>query len=122
MRIAMIDDEWAFLEIISLLLRKKGYDLFSFGDPQEFLEWLSDEKNKCPDLIITDLMMPYCTGSQMLEIIRSGKRCQGVPAILISSMEETQIDRRLFARFVPKSKIMMELASAIDQTAGAGDG
>ena len=114
--IVIVDDEWAFLEIITILLRRKGYELFPFGDPKEFLEWISDENNECPDLIITDFMMPYHTGSGLLEIIRSGKRCRDVPAILISSMENIPLDKRLFNRFIPKSKIFTELTYAVDQS------
>jgi CheY-like chemotaxis protein len=116
MKIVLVDDEWAFLEIVSYLLRKKGYELLPFGDSKECLEWLSDSKNECPTLIITDLMMPYHTGTELLQIIRSGNRCQKTPAILISSMENIHFDKQLFSRFVPKSNILAELPSAVEQS------
>ena len=118
MMIMMVDDDWAFLEILSYLMKKKGYQICTFDDPRECLKWFSDENNKCPDLIISDFMMPYYTGSELLDKIRSGNRCRLIPAVLISSIENMQIDNRLFSKFVRKSNILTELDSVVDQTIG----
>ncbi len=52
--IAIIDDDPDIIEATSLVLKSKGYDVISAGDPDEGFRIVAENN---PDLIILDVMM-----------------------------------------------------------------
>ncbi|MBU1096082.1 MAG: response regulator [Ignavibacteriae bacterium HGW-Ignavibacteriae-2] len=52
--IAIIDDDPDIIEASTLVLKSKGYDIISAGDPEEGYRIVSENK---PQLIILDVMM-----------------------------------------------------------------
>ena len=51
-------------------------------------------KNRCPDLIVTDLMMPLVSGLDLIRMIREDEELQGTPVILLTAKadEDTRIE------------------------------
>jgi len=79
--ILIIEDDKIIKGIIEFLLKKQGFNIVSAGDGMEGIEKI-DSSN--PDLIITDVMMPFKSG---LEIIAYSKnRNPNVPIVIISSL------------------------------------
>jgi DNA-binding response OmpR family regulator len=80
MKILIAEDEPIMLKTISLRLKKDGYTVIATDNGRDALEQFSKEN---PDLIITDIMMPYVSG---LEIISKVKEKGKTPIIILSSM------------------------------------
>ena len=78
------DDQRAFL---ALLLRREGFEVWEASDGAELLELLRDARERgeleSVALIVSDIMMPNCTGFDALRMLRS--ECFGMPVVLVSA-------------------------------------
>jgi DNA-binding response OmpR family regulator len=78
-KIIIIDDEKSFCELLSFVLKKEGFEVKYYIDPQEALLNIVSDK---PNLIILDLAMPVLNGFSLLEHLK--KDLQEIhPKILI---------------------------------------
>lgn len=81
MTILVAEDETMMLKTIELRLKKDGYTVQTAKDGQEALDKLAET---APDLVITDMMMPYATG---MDVIRKSKVLfPYTPVIILSAM------------------------------------
>jgi DNA-binding NtrC family response regulator len=58
-RVFVVDDETTIASTIALILNSVGYDATPFTDP---LDALYAAEVNCPDLLLTDVMMPQLNG------------------------------------------------------------
>ncbi len=71
-RILIVDDLQANVEVLEGLLEMEGYtDVKSITDPRETMDLV---KSWDPELILLDLMMPYLSGYQVLDLIKKHKK------------------------------------------------
>ena len=61
-RIFVIDDEAVIAETLAVILRQNGLDARAFTDP---LEALHVARSIAPDLIISDVIMPELSGTEL---------------------------------------------------------
>lgn len=89
-KILIADDENDILEIITYNLQREGYEVYTARDGNEALE---KAKALVPDLIILDIMMPYKTGIEVCEILRSQPLYNNTFIIFLTALndETTQI-------------------------------
>ena len=78
-RILIVEDDAGLREIGKCLLESQGYEVHVAGDGFEALIAL---KRSLPDLIISDLNMPYMSGFELLSVVR--RRFPSIPVIVIS--------------------------------------
>jgi len=68
--------------VLALKLRGAGYTVETAGDGEEGYELA---RQLVPDLIITDLQMPYLTGLEMCQKLRAAPETANVPALLLTA-------------------------------------
>lgn len=87
MKILVAEDEMIMLKTIELRLKKDGHEITTCSDGREAIKKI-EEIN--PDLIITDIMMPFASG---LEIIETVKRKSGnrIKIIVLSAMGQENV-------------------------------
>jgi sigma-B regulation protein RsbU (phosphoserine phosphatase) len=90
-RILVVDDNLFNRELLSRHLERQGHEVRAAGDGLAALELLRSEPF---DVAIIDVMMPGMNGYQLLERMRAEEPLKGVHAIVISSLEDTQIIAR----------------------------
>lgn len=85
-KILIIDDEKSFCELLSFILKKEGFEVYYFNDPQEAL--LKVVEN-IPDLILLDIAMPKLDGFDLLVKLKKdlGTRCP--PVIFLTNLQYT---------------------------------
>jgi DNA-binding response OmpR family regulator len=83
-----VDDEPSIREVVSLYLKRSGYQVRTAADGQEALDMLAREDF---DLVVLDLMMPKVDG---LEITRQLRTDRDTPIIMLTARSE-EIDRIL---------------------------
>src|ERR1035438_2212261 len=66
-RIFVVDDERSIADTLAVILRKSGYEARAFYDAQSALEQI---ESGCPELVITDVVMPGMSGVEMAILIR----------------------------------------------------
>jgi len=81
-RILVVDDEPHITHVLALKLRGAGYTVETAGDGEEGFEMA---RQTVPDLIITDLQMPYLTGLEMCQKLRSNAETAEIPALLLTA-------------------------------------
>jgi len=85
-KILVVEDEPSIREVLSLYLRRAGYQVTVVGDGREALAALSSQM---PDLVVLDLMLPEVDG---LEITRWLRERGDTPVIMLTA-RRTEQDR-----------------------------
>jgi DNA-binding response OmpR family regulator len=81
-RIVVVEDEPNISEVVSLYLKRAGYDVTSYADGLKALNALNDQ---LPDLIILDVMLPGMDGFALTRQLRDRS---DVPIILLTSRRD----------------------------------
>ena len=66
-RILVVDDEKIILELTSMILKSKGFDVFTAGGGDEGLQLVEEHR---PSVVLLDYMMPVMDGMTVLKKIR----------------------------------------------------
>ncbi|WP_411273647.1 response regulator [Daejeonella sp.] len=86
-QILIVDDELSIHKILNFIL-SADYDLVVKENGAEALSWLEDGNN--PDLIISDLEMPYIDGESFIRNLKISGLFPNTPVILISSADNLE--------------------------------
>ena len=82
-RILVVDDEQHIVQVLSLSLRKAGYDVETAADGDA--AWHAIE-NRRPDLLITDQVMPGITGLELAQRIHNTDD-KPLPVLIITARQ-----------------------------------
>lgn len=86
MKILVAEDEPIMLKTIALRLKKDGHDIITTDNGREALSLIAEQS---PDLIITDIMMPYASGLEIVGTVKQlGKK---TPIIVLSAMGQENV-------------------------------
>ena len=80
--ILVVDDEPMARDLVRLMLQRAGFDVFEAVDGHDALEKV---KERLPDLIILDVMMPGLDGFSVCRAIRAEKATATLPIIMLSA-------------------------------------
>ncbi len=87
MKILVAEDEPILLMTIEMKLKKEGFEVISSKDGREAIEQI---KLTHPDMIITDIMMPYASGLEIINFVRQQQNSK-TPIIILSAMEQENV-------------------------------
>ena len=87
-RILLAEDDPVMLRFVASLLRERGYEVLEVADGERLHELALSSK---PDLILTDLVMPYRDGFEVLRDLRARSELDRT-AILVMSMKDREED------------------------------
>lgn len=82
-RVLAVDDEPEILEILTLSLQSKGYEVVTASRGRQALELLRAE---VPDLVLLDAMLPEIHGFELCSHIKQSDHFRRVPVIMISAI------------------------------------
>ncbi|QJD60910.1 response regulator [Pseudomonas sp. gcc21] len=109
----LVDDEPSILFTLAILLEEEGYRVLSADHGRDALDQLAEER---PDLIITDYMMPYLTGAELISAVRAEPKYADIPVLIMSAALPAGIDPREIAdAYLQKPADLDELLSVIKQ-------
>jgi two-component system response regulator VicR len=91
-RILVIEDDALIQKAVEMRFKKEGFDVTCCNDGRTGIEKLVAE---LPDLVITDLMLPYMSG---LEIVTAAKAIteKDIKIVVVSSMGQEHIVEEAF--------------------------
>ncbi len=89
--VLVVDDNPDLRFYVSGILQNSGFAVLLARNGQE---GFAVAKNRRPDLIVTDLMMPLISGLDLIRMIRQDEELQGTPTILLTAKadEDTRIE------------------------------
>jgi twitching motility two-component system response regulator PilH len=83
--VLVVDDSPTNREVVTMLLRKEGYNVTTAADGEEALEKVAAER---PPLIVLDIVLPKVNGYQVLRQIKSDPVTRDIKVILVSSKDQ----------------------------------
>ena len=90
-RMVYIEDEQEMVDLVRLILSRKGYEVIGSNGGRDGLEKVRQE---LPDLVLLDLMMPDMDGWEVYQQMKAGDATRHIPVIVITAKSQN-IDRVL---------------------------
>ena len=91
-KIVLAEDNTTLSLLLKFRLEKEGYELFMAVDGKEAVELINTHT---PDLIITDIMMPFVSGLEVISHVRI-KLDSDTPIIVFSSAGQEEMVLKAF--------------------------
>ena len=80
--IYILEDDDNIRKLVSYALKKEGYDVLGFPEPGVFWEAM---RNRIPELIMLDIMLPVEDGLSILKKIRNTSAYEDIPVIMLTA-------------------------------------
>jgi two-component system response regulator VicR len=90
-KVVCIEDEPEMIDLIKLILERKGFEVVGAVGGQEGLEVI---RREMPDLILLDLMMPEIDGWEVFRQMRADEQLKDIPVIVVTAKAQS-IDKVL---------------------------
>lgn len=91
-KILLIEDDLLIRKAVELKLKKEGFTVICCGDGKEGLEQLAREM---PDIVLTDVMLPYASGQEIVSAVKNIKD-KDIRVIVLSAMGQENIVEEAF--------------------------
>ena len=118
MKVLVIDDARTARELLRLHLSNAGHQVRAAEDAVAGGRMILAET---PDLIIVDVNMPYMSGYELVEALKSDEGTRGIPVVLLTSnADEAERARQLGAdAYLPKPISATRLLEVVGRFAPA---
>jgi len=90
-RILLVDDEPANLDLLESILQPAGFTVLRASGGQEGVDMALADK---PHLILLDLLMPNMTGFDVVAALRGAESTRAIPIMVLTSKDLTEEDKR----------------------------
>ncbi len=121
-KILVIDDQPEFVKMIAIRLKANGYQVITAKDGQEGVNKIQSEM---PDLVVSDLAMPYITGNVLVRIVKQSEKFKHIPVIILSAFVQEKMKNGVEVPadlYLPKPFKAEELLQAIQKLLAASAG
>ena len=92
-RIVCIEDETEMIDLIQLILGRRGFEVVGAPVGKEGLQLVRDMH---PDLVLLDLMMPDMDGWEVYQQMKAEESTRNIPVIIVTAKAQN-IDKVLGA-------------------------
>ena len=89
--ILVIEDDPLYISVIELILQLEGFEVRTACDGLSGLAMLREKR---PDMILCDIMMPNMDGHTVLEVVKGDTALAGIPFIFVTAMGDRANTRR----------------------------
>ncbi len=84
-KILVADDDPIILNFLHSLLKDKGYEVITAEDGERALEMALIYH---PDIIVTDIVMPYRDGFDLIKVLRKESKLKNTPIVILSMKDK----------------------------------
>ncbi len=85
--IFVVEDEKPILTLLTYNLQKEGYKVSSSSNGEEAL---SNIKEKKPDLVLLDWMLPDLSGIKICQYLKQDEKVKNIPIIMLTAKGEEE--------------------------------
>jgi DNA-binding response OmpR family regulator len=116
-RVVCVEDEPEMIDLIRLILSRKGFEVLGANGGKEGLVMIKEQK---PDLVLLDLMMPDLDGWEVYQQMKADKETTDIPVIVVTAKAQS-IDKVLGLHiakvedYISKPFSPQELLDSVDQ-------
>ena len=121
--VVCIDDEQEMIDLVQLILGRRGFTVEGANGGLEGLEKVQKRK---PDLVLLDLMMPDMDGWEVYQRMKSDEELRDIPVIVVTAKAQS-IDRVLGLHiakvddYITKPFGPQELLESVEKILGQAD-
>ncbi len=90
-KVVCIEDEPEMIDLVRLILSRKGYEVIGANGGREGLDAIAREK---PHLVLLDLMMPDMDGWEVYQQMKASDDSRRIPVIVVTAKAQS-IDKVL---------------------------
>ncbi len=90
-RVVCIEDEPEMIDLVRMILSRRGFDVFGAPSGQEGLQMIEHMR---PDLVLLDLMMPDMDGWEVYQRMKANSALKHIPVIVVTAKAQS-IDKML---------------------------
>jgi two-component system response regulator VicR len=118
--ILCIEDEPEMIDLIRLILSRRGFEVIGAAGGKEGLEKVRQQP---PDLILLDLMMPDMDGWEVYQQIKADEKFRDIPVIVVTAKAQS-IDKVLGLHiakvddYIAKPFSPQDLLNSVDKVFG----
>jgi DNA-binding response OmpR family regulator len=118
--ILCIEDEQEMIDLIRLILSRRGFVILGANGGKEGLEIIRKDH---PDLVLLDLMMPEMDGWEVYQQMKADEATKNIPVIIVTAKAQS-IDRVLGLHiakvddYIAKPFSPQELLASVDNVLG----
>ncbi len=115
--ILCIEDEPEMIDLIRLILSRRGFEVEGAAGGKEGLEKM---RQNPPDLVLLDLMMPDMDGWEVYQQMKAGEKTRNIPVIVVTAKAQS-IDKVLGLHiakvddYISKPFSPQELLNSVDK-------
>ena len=122
--ILCIEDEPEMIDLIRLILGRRGFEVTGAAGGKDGLEKLQNGPQ--PDLVLLDLMMPDLDGWEVYQQMKADEKTKDIPVIVVTAKAQS-IDKVLGLHiakvddYIAKPFSPQELLSSVEKVLGEAD-
>lgn len=117
----VVDDEPSICRIVKVNLERQGYDVETEQDSVKALDRLRSGQ-VTPDLILSDVTMPYMDGFEFLSQVKAESNLKDIPFVMVTARSRDadiiEGHDRGAAFYMTKPIVLTELFSVVRQAIG----
>jgi len=112
-KILVVEDEQDMKNMIKLRMESAGYEIVLASNGEEGLEKV---KAECPDLIITDVLMPIMDGFAFYKELKKSQALSGIPVIILTARGQMEDSFKVVGAddFIAKPFLPQDLLAKVD--------
>lgn len=92
--VVIVDDERDSLEVVEILLRRHGAEVFTATNGEKGLALIRELR---PSFVISDLAMPRLTGEELAQALKNDSALSEIPLIALSAHVKDEDNNRAMA-------------------------
>jgi two-component system response regulator VicR len=122
-RIICVEDESEMIDLIRLILSRRGFEVKGANGGREGLDAI---RRELPDLVLLDLMMPDMDGWEVYQQMKADEKTRDIPVIVVTAKAQS-IDKVLGLHiakvddYIAKPFSPQELLNSVEKVLGASD-
>lgn len=117
--VLLVDDEPHIPMVVGRKLKAAGFEVITASDGEEGLAAAQESK---PDVIITDLQMPFMSGAELAEALRADEKLRDIPVVLLTArgyvLPEEEQKAPNIKRFLSKPFSVHQILEVVEQLLG----
>jgi CheY-like chemotaxis protein len=114
--ILIIDDVISVAEVVEAILTDAGHEVVTASNGRQGLE---RAKEKRPDLVLLDFMMPIMSGPSMLKALEEDPGLREVPVVIMSSLPGSTVAQSVEGAYVAFLRKPFKLRDVVNVVNGA---
>ncbi|HEX7721147.1 MAG TPA: response regulator [Pyrinomonadaceae bacterium] len=123
-RVLVADDDPAILRLVTTILEKEGFTVVGARDGKEAYKALQEHSDITA--AVFDVVMPHIPGPELVRYMRTEKRFNNIPVMMMTAEQDPKLSRDSFAAgavvFLPKPFTTAQLQTMLRMLIGKAKG